>query len=229
LRHLQSLIETGKVVKEEITMKVAIIGTGNVGIALAGSLKRAGHEVTLAARDAAKAGEKALELGVEAAATPAEASRDAQSVILAVPGDEVESVARAVTAWGSEPVLIDVTNRMQPDLTAESNAERLQRVTSAPVVKAFNTVFASRMADPSLGGVAADGYVASDDPVAKEQVLALVRSVGFRPVDAGPLSAARVLEGMAWLNISRNLQGGSWQSAWAIVEPGQLTRQEARN
>ena len=38
-------------------------------------------------------------------------------------------------------------------------------------------------------------------------------------VDAGPLAAARTLEGMAWLNINRNIAGGSWQNAWVILEP----------
>jgi len=38
-------------------------------------------------------------------------------------------------------------------------------------------------------------------------------------VDAGPLAAARTLEGMAWLNINRNLSGGSWQDAYVLVGP----------
>ncbi|HVL54022.1 MAG TPA: hypothetical protein VM344_07145, partial [Vitreimonas sp.] len=88
----------------------------------------------------------------------------------------------------------------------------------------FNTAFASRQADPELDGVRIDGYVAADAPDAKQRVLDLVGSVGFRPVDAGPLAAARMLEGMAWLNISRNVEGGTWQSAWAILEPGQLAK-----
>jgi predicted dinucleotide-binding enzyme len=50
-------------------------------------------------------------------------------------------------------------------------------------------------------------------------VLDVLASLGFRPVDAGSLASARTLEGMAWLNINRNLQGGSWQNAWVLVEP----------
>ncbi len=203
-------------------MKIAIIGTGNVGQALGSSIKRAGHEVTLAARDADKTAETARQLGVAAASTPAEAARDADLVILAVPADALEAVSAEVASGTKTAVLIDVTNRMQPNATTDSNAERLQRTTSAPVIKAFNTVFASRQADPRLGGTTIDGYVAGDDVTAKERVLTLVQSLGFRPVDAGPLSVARMLEGMAWLNISRNLEGGSWQSAWVIVEPEQV-------
>jgi hypothetical protein len=58
-------------------------------------------------------------------------------------------------------------------------------------------------------------------------VLDAVASLGFRPVDAGSLAAARTLEGMAWLNISRNLAGGTWQDAWIIVGPGAV--QTSRN
>jgi 8-hydroxy-5-deazaflavin:NADPH oxidoreductase len=78
---------------------------------------------------------------------------------------------------------------------------------------------ASRQADPVVEGRHVDGYVAGDDPDAKARILELVESVGFRPVDAGPLAAARMLEGMAWLNIARNINGGSWQSAWVLVDP----------
>lgn len=202
-------------------MNIAIIGTGNVGRALGSSIKRAGHHVTLAARDVDKTSDTAQTLGVDAASSAAEAARDADLVILAVPADALESVAAEIAAAGAATVLVDASNRMQPDPTADSNAERLQRSTSAPVVKAFNTAFASRQADPSVGGIAADGYVAGDDAAAKQRVLELVESIGFRPVDAGPLAAARMLEGMAWLNIARNFTGGSWQSAWVIIEPRQ--------
>ena len=87
------------------------------------------------------------------------------------------------------------------------------------MVKAFNTAFATRQADPTVDGVHADGFVAGDDDVAKEKVLRIVESIGFRPVDAGSLAVARTLEGMAWLNISRNMQGGTWQDAWVLLGP----------
>ncbi|HVL52628.1 MAG TPA: prephenate dehydrogenase/arogenate dehydrogenase family protein, partial [Vitreimonas sp.] len=118
------------------TVNISIIGTGNVGRALGSALKHAGHDVTLAARDARKTEETARELGLQAAASAREAARNADIVILAVPGDALESIAAEIDGGPAGPVLVDVTNRMQPDLTADSNAERLQRATRAPVVKA---------------------------------------------------------------------------------------------
>jgi hypothetical protein len=70
-----------------------------------------------------------------------------------------------------------------------------------------------------VAGIPADGFVAADDDNAKKTVLDAVASIGFRPVDAGSLAAARTLEGMAWLNISRNMAGGSWQDAWILLGP----------
>ena len=51
-------------------------------------------------------------------------------------------------------------------------------------------------------------------------MLELVGSIGFRPIDAGPLEAARALEALAFLNISLQLRNnGAWQTAWKLVGP----------
>ena len=66
-------------------MKVAIIGTGNVGSALGGSFARAGHDVAFAARDTGKARAVASQVGATATETASEAARLADVVVLAVP------------------------------------------------------------------------------------------------------------------------------------------------
>lgn len=209
-------------------MNIAIIGTGNVGKALATRLSQAGNHVTLAARDAEKTAATARELGVESAPDARAAVADADVVILAVPAAALDELAQELAPEVAGKPVVDVTNRMQPDPSAPSNAETLQsKLGAAPVVKAFNTAFASRMADPAVDGIAPDGYVAGDDEAAKQRVLELVEQVGFRPVDAGSLAASRLLEGMAWLNMSRNFNGGSWQSAWFILEPGETERRRS--
>src|SRR5207253_1429060 len=141
---------------------------------------------------------------------------------LAVPAQEIATIASAMGSSLDGKVVIDVSNRPTPapDGTATSIAEELQgSVPSAKIVKAFNTAFASRQADPQVGGIAPDGFVAADDASAKQTVLDVVESVGFRPVDAGSLASARTLEGIAWLNIQRNMAGGTWQDAWVLVGP----------
>jgi len=204
-------------------MKVAIIGAGNVGTALAGTAARAGHEVVIAAAHPDHAAAAAARVGAAPARTAREAAADADVVVLAVPVGVVAAVAREVAA-ARPSAIVDVTNRPTPDPDgrATSIAEEVQAaVPGAPIVKAFNTAFAYVQADPTAYGVPVDGFVAGDDAQAKQTALAFVESLGFRPVDAGSLAAARTLEGMAWLNISRNLQGGSWQDAWVLLGPDQ--------
>jgi hypothetical protein len=59
---------------------------------------------------------------------------------------------------------------------------------------------------------------ATDDPRARDEVAALVRSMGYRPVYVGPLARTRELEAVAWLNISLQMQtGGDWRTAIALV------------
>ena len=206
-------------------MKIAIIGTGNVGTAIGGSLVRAGHDVTFAARDAAKAGTVAGGVGASAAATPAEAARDADVIILAVPGLAAEQVAAELAGQTAGKVVIDATNPIKADysgLTTDaggSGAERFaQLLEGAHVVKAFNTIFASVQADPSAFGTAVDGMYATDDPIAKATVIDVLSSIGFRPVAVGPLAAARELEAMAWLNIRlQMITGGDWRTTFALL------------
>ena len=195
-------------------MDIAIIGAGNVGTALAGAFARAGHHVTITATHPEHAAQVAKSTGTDSAGTNQEAIAAGDVVILAVPGTAFDDLAGQV--------VVDVSNRPTPDASGAgtSIAEELQaQIPDASVVKAFNTVFASRQADPTLGGVAADGFVAGDDADAKKTVLDLVESIGFRPVDAGSLAVARTLEGMAWLHINRAIQGGTWQDAWVILGP----------
>jgi hypothetical protein len=203
-------------------MKVAIIGAGNVGKALTTSFTRAGHDVTISAAHPEHAREAARSLGATAAPSNADAVSDADIVVLAVPAAALDNVAADIEDDLAGKVVVDVSNRPTPDPAGPgtSIAEELQdRLPASHVVKAFNTLFASRQADPIVAGVPADGFVAGDDPKAKETVLDTLEGLGFRAVDAGPLAAARTLEGMAWLNINRNMSGGTWQDAYVLVGP----------
>lgn len=207
-------------------MQIALIGAGNVGRALATSATRAGHTVTISDRDPAEAQALAQATGARAATSTTDALRDADAVILAVPFAAVEDIVRTAGTALNGKILIDPTNRLNVDnppaaIDGTSNAEQIQALApSTRVIKAFNTAFAARQADPIVDGVHADGFVAGDDPEAKAAVLELVRSIGFRPIDAGALGMARVLEAMGLLNITLQIRNGwPWQAAWKLVGP----------
>jgi predicted dinucleotide-binding enzyme len=72
------------------------------------------------------------------------------------------------------------------------------------VVKAFNTVFAQVLGEARKAQV----FLAGDDAGAKQAVREIVESVGFEPVDAGPLQNARYLEPLGMLNIYFGYSGG---------------------
>ncbi|MBI2762411.1 MAG: NADPH-dependent F420 reductase [Chloroflexi bacterium] len=206
-------------------MKVAIIGTGNVGTALGGSFAGAGHEVTFAARDAGKTQRLAAIVGASAVATPLEAAAVAEIIVLAVPYIEAMQIAHEISGSTAGKILVDATNPLRPDYSGlstdggPSGAERIATVAgSARVVKAFNTLFASVQANPGLNGQTADALIAGDDPDAKAVVAELASSIGLRPIDAGPLTGARELEALAWLNIALQMRiGGNWSSSFVLL------------
>jgi NADPH-dependent F420 reductase len=206
-------------------MDVAIIGTGNVGGALARSLSKAGHSVTVTSTRPDDAEALAKEVGGNAVGSNRDAVEAGEVVIPAVYYDPLQPVLDEIGDLLDGKILIDVTNRMDEKnsglvVDGTSNAEKIQaRVPNAKVVKAFNTALASRQADPNVNGVPIDGYVAGSDEAAKKTVLELVGSIGMNPVDAGPLEAARNLEAMGALIIGLNMRGGSWANAWKILEP----------
>jgi predicted dinucleotide-binding enzyme len=203
-------------------MKIGIIGAGNVGRALAKASVRAGHAVTISATNTEKAQRVAVEVGGSAAASNRDAVADADAVILAVPFDAVNTIVDELGSELGGKVLIDVTNRFAPEhLEGASNAELIQRmVPDGKVVKAINTIFVAHQANPLIDGIQWDSVVAGDDIDAKKKVLEFVESLGFRPIDAGPLSMSRALEGMAVLNISLNMTNSwPWQTGWKLLGP----------
>jgi predicted dinucleotide-binding enzyme len=212
--------------KEIHTVDIAIIGTGNVGGALAGSFVRAGHNVTIAGRDDAKTRNVAASTGAHRAASTREAVASAQVIVLAVPfATSAEAVSREIADLAAGKVVVDVTNPVKPTFDGlvsdggPSGAELIQGwLPGASVVKAFNTLLASRQADPIVDGEPVDAFVAADDRAAGEIVADLARSIGMRPMTVVPLRYARYLEGLAFLNIVLNATNGwTWQTSWHLV------------
>ena len=206
-------------------MNIAIIGAGNVGTALATSFTRAGHQVIIASRDPEDAARAAAASGASIAPDNIAAAAEADVIVPAVYFPNLPEIAAEIATAAAGKPIIDVSNRISfgatgPEIdTTSSNAEALaELLPQSSIVKAFNTLFASNQVDPIADGVQLDGFVAGDDAEAKAVVLELVRSIGLRPVDVGPLVRARQLEGLAFLNMALNIDNqGSWQSGWKLV------------
>ncbi len=190
-------------------MDISIIGAGNMGKGLAALFAQAGHRVTLAARDVAKAEAAARAIGSGVVGVAVSDAADADVVVLAVP---YEGAPEAINAAGglSGKVVVDITNPMKADYSGlsightTSAAEEIQKhAPQARVVKAFNTIFAQVLQNGGkAGGRAATTFVASDDADARALVIELARSAGFEATDTGSLDKARFLEPVAALNIT---------------------------
>lgn len=205
-------------------MKIALIGSGNIGKALGSSLVRAGHDVTLASRSAEHAGATAAQIGAASADSIVHAAYAGDVIVLAVPGGHAVDVAREIAAAARGKIVIDVTNPLKPDLSGLSThgvsvAEEIQQaLDGATVVKGFNTLFGSVQANPATHGRTLDALFATDDERARDVFGRLATDLGFRAVYVGPLAAARELEAMALLNIRLQVvTGGAWQSTFVLV------------
>ena len=191
-------------------MKVAIVGgTGNFGRALARRLRPAGIEVALGSRDAGRAYELAVTLGVTGG-TNADVVRDADVVILAVRSSAALETARELAGdIGSTPILCVASDLGFTDLgvvpatEGRSVAEQIADVVSAPVAAGLQSVSAVELSghDPPDQ----DALICGDDAAAKEPALELAgHLVAGRAIDAGPLANARGLEGMTSVILNVN-------------------------
>lgn len=208
-------------------MKIAIIGTGNMGAGLASTLAAAGHEISVGARDLTKAAALAEKIGHGAVGGGiAAAAKLADVVILALPfGAASDAIKQAEGLAGK--VLIDISNPISADYKelvighTTSAAEEIQKLAPlARVVKAFNTIFAQLLAPESRARKSLQVFVAGDDAAAKATVSELAQSIGFEAVESGPLSNSRFIEPIGEMNIHFGYflgKGPSVAPAWVQV------------
>jgi len=190
-------------------MKITVIGAGPMGSAFVSQLVRAGHQVSVTARNGAKAAQLAAANPGAKAVASAGAAADADALILATGYADAVGALQAVGELKGK-VVIDITNPLTADymgLTIGHSSSAAEEIAKAlpgvELVKAFNTVFAQVLAEgPDFGkGRKVEVFVASDSERAKQTASAIAQSLGFAVVDAGGLKNARYLEPLAGLNI----------------------------
>lgn len=199
-------------------MDIGVIGGGSVGQTLAAAFAAQGHAVRLGIRDTsaaelAKPRSMARPLGEWSSATGVPVTTIEQAaafgalIVNATNGaGALPALARAGAALDGK-VVVDVSNPLDfsrgmppflmPELSGPTSlGEQIQAAhPQAKVVKAFNTVTAAVMADPSLVPGEHDLLIAGNDAGAKAQVTDLARRFGWTSIlDLGPIAAARATE-----------------------------------
>jgi hypothetical protein len=207
-------------------MKIAIIGTGRVAASLGKGWAAKGHIITYASRDPGSEKVKTLleVAGPNASATRVEdAIKRSSVIVLAVPFSAVEATIKPIRELSGK-VLVDCTNPIAPGLrplfdSSTSGAEQIAGWASgAKVVKAFNTTGAENMANPVYIGQPTMMPFCGDDALAKAAIYQLAEELGFEPVDAGGLTAARHLENLAlfWIHLA-NVNGFGRDIAFRLL------------
>jgi predicted dinucleotide-binding enzyme len=169
-------------------MRIGVFGRGHVGAALGHALSRAGHEV--------RHGVRSPDEGEGPGLWPLrEVGRWGEVLVLGVPYGAVQEVLHAAGDLDGK-IIVDPTNAPKPPTDERSSSQIVAGfVPTARVVRAFNTVPAEVMLNPSFGaGRRASTFVCSDDPLARATVVSLARDIGFDAVDAGPLKSACAMD-----------------------------------
>jgi predicted dinucleotide-binding enzyme len=188
-------------------MRIGIIGAGRLGSALGKRLVDVGHEVLFA-------GGASAEKAASTIGAPAGSNRQAAAfgdvIVLAVPFAAI-GAALSDAAPLAGKLLWSCVNAAKPDFSGlavgfdTSAAEEVAKNAPGAHVVAAVPPFAEALASGALAyerDLAPSVFICGDDPGAKQLVEQLVRDLGAQPVDAGPLTAARLVEPAMMLLVS---------------------------
>jgi NADPH-dependent F420 reductase len=187
---------------------VSIIGTGNMGQAIAAVVRRSGNTVEL--------------LGQADADEPV----TGEVVVLAVPYGAVACIVAQRGEQLAGKVVVDITNPVDFETfdslvvpaDGSAAAEIAAALPQSRVVKAFNTTFAATLTSGTVGGQPTTVLIAGDDADAKSLLAGIVTAGGVRAIDAGSLRRARELEALGFLQITlAAAEKVAWTGGFAVV------------
>lgn len=192
-------------------MRIAVIGKGNIGGSLGGKWLAAGHDVVYGARDGSGEGPGGAPVrGI------GEALKDADVVVLAVPGQVVADVVTEHGAALAGKTVIDAVNRIgAPEF--DSRAIIADAAPQARYVRAFNSLGWENFADPMPG----TNMFFAADPDARATAEELIRAVGLEPAFLGDATATATVDGLLplWFALVRQ-NGGNRRVALRIITEG---------
>jgi predicted dinucleotide-binding enzyme len=194
---------------------IAVIGTGSVGSSLGPRFAEIGYTVIYGSRTPDREDVQALVAATSdsaAATTPQEAASMADIVLLAVPWDVAEEVLVSLGDLSGKIIMDPINPRVVNDEgwrdypTYISNAERLQALAPrSMVVKAFSSISADTMRDPTIVDHPVTIPLVGNDPEAKAVIAEICHQLGFETIDFGPVRYAHIVEGLYLLRSNARL------------------------
>ena len=187
---------------------LSILGTGNMGQAIAAVAAQGGHSVQ--------------QLGTNDLGTPV----TGDVVVLAVPYPAVADVIAQRGEQLAGKVVVDITNPLDFEtfdslvVPADSSAaaEIARALPGSRVLKAFNTTFAGTLSAGTVGPLRTTVLIAGDDAEAKSALADIVTSGGLVAIDAGALKRARELEAVGFLQLTLAAnEKVSWTGGFGVV------------
>jgi len=204
-------------------MKIAIVGSGNVGAALGHGFVKAGHEIVFGVRDPnSPKTKKALDLVKNASIqTIKNACAFAQVIIITTPPEAIlELIPQLGDLTGK--TMIDATNsvRTKPDPYPTAYHALKALTTSQNIAKCFNTTGFENMANPNYNGTGIDMFVAGDNEKAKKVAKQLAMEIGFENCyNFGGDDKVELLEkfALSWINLAI-MQGHGRDLAFKLIK-----------
>ncbi|VXB63834.1 NADPH-dependent F420 reductase [Aeromicrobium sp. 9AM] len=187
---------------------LSIIGTGNMGQAIAAIADKGGHSVQL--------------LGSGDTATQV----TGDVVVLAVPYGAVDDVIAQRGEQLADRIVVDITNPLNFEtfdslvVTSDSSAtaEIAAALPQSRVLKAFNTTFAATLGAGVVGPLPTTVLIAGDDTDAKSTLSDIVTAGGLKAIDAGALNRARELEALGFLQLTlAATEKVSWSGGFGVA------------
>ncbi|GLC35776.1 hypothetical protein PLESTB_000493000 [Pleodorina starrii] len=208
-----------------MTIKIGIIGAGNVGQTL-GKIIAKKHPVIYGVRNTAKYSSLTKAENTSVLSVP-EAVKASDVVILAVPGSNddagIQAIASSLGADVKGKVLIDATNPLTPypglevRWTGKSGGEVLaDALPDTHVFKAFNTIGTNHMAQADGSSLCGEqlSMMFAGGPGGRDLAEEVIGATGFRPEYLGPIRYARNLEAVAELWIHLAVPGVGTAEKW---------------
>lgn len=213
------------------TLKIGVIGSGQVARVLASGFLKHGHQVMVGSRDPKKLDDWKSKAPGGQTGSFADAASFGDVIVLAAKGTAAEDIVKSMADKLDNKIVIDATNPIAevPPVNGvlqfftslnDSLMERLQKLApKARFVKAFNSVGNSLMINPTLPSGKPSMFICGNDDAAKRTVTEILDQFGWESLDFGKVESARAIEPLCMLWCIPGFLRNEWTHAFKLVRP----------